>query len=84
MSSSDIISINRLTLILEIIGQCDVKHMMTLPIKNYSDKYRPTSALKVLTYIITSIPAPPLRLDAKLMIMSVLSFKTDVIFYLSK
>jgi hypothetical protein len=34
MSQSDIVSTNEQTLILESIGQCDVKHIMTLPIKS--------------------------------------------------
>ena len=33
ISVSDIIAMNELTLILEIIAQCDVKHVMTLPLK---------------------------------------------------
>jgi len=33
ISLNDIISINKLILMLEIIGQCDVKHIMTLPIE---------------------------------------------------
>jgi hypothetical protein len=33
ISLSDIFSINQLILILKIIGQCDVKHVMMLPIK---------------------------------------------------
>jgi hypothetical protein len=62
---SDILSINEfeLTLILKIIGQYDVNHIITLPIK------RITSVLKVLTYIIVAI----------LVIMTVLAFKADVI-----
>jgi hypothetical protein len=62
---SDIFSIKELTDIymLNIIGQCDVKHIMTSPIKSE------TSELKVLTYSITSI----------LVIMSVSTFKTYVI-----
>ena len=43
ISLSHIVSINRLTLILKIISQCDVKHIMTFPIK------RITSVLKVET-----------------------------------
>jgi len=50
ISSSDFVGINELTLILKIIGQCDVKHIMTLPIKTI------TSVLKVSTYIITVRP----------------------------
>ena len=44
-----------LPLISPIIGQCDVKHIMTLPIKTV------TSVLKVLTYIITHCHSLPHR-----------------------
>jgi hypothetical protein len=33
ISPSDIIGIKEVTLILEIISQCDIKHIMLLPIK---------------------------------------------------
>ena len=62
---SDIVSINKLTVILKNIGKCDVKHIMTLPIK------RITSVLKVLTYIITNIKAHPVGLSVIIVIMSV-------------
>jgi hypothetical protein len=61
-----------LTLILKIIGQCDVKHILMSPIKSIR------SVLKILSYIITSIPVGPVGLAA---IMSVLTFKTAVILY---
>jgi len=44
-------------MILKIIGQCDVKHIMTFPIKTI------TSVLHVSTYIITSITAGTIGLD---------------------
>jgi len=46
ISTSDSVSISELTLILKIIGQCDVKQIMILPIKTM------TSVLKVSTYIL--------------------------------
>jgi hypothetical protein len=54
------------TQILKIIGQCDVKHIMMLPIKTI------TSDLKVSTYIITMsmITESPLGLTAILVLMS--------------
>jgi len=66
-----------LTQILKIISQCDIKHMMMLPIK------RITSVLMILTYTITSIVARPNGLSAILMIMimCVSTFKTAVIPY---
>jgi len=48
ISSSYIVSINKITLILTIISQCEVKHDVTLPIKTI------TSILKVSTNIISS------------------------------
>ena len=33
ISPSDIVGIKEMTRILKIIGQCDVKHIMTVPIK---------------------------------------------------
>jgi hypothetical protein len=48
-----IFSVSTYWLILKIIGQCDVEHIMMLPIKTM------TSDLKILTYIITSIATPP-------------------------
>jgi hypothetical protein len=43
-----------------------------------------TSVLKVSTYIITSITTRPIVLAVILAIMSVSTFKTDVILYLMK
>jgi hypothetical protein len=72
--SQMIFYINELTLILKIIGQCDVKHIMMLPFKTI------TWVLKVLTYYtITSIAACPTRLAMILVIMSVSTFQTDII-----
>jgi hypothetical protein len=96
---SDIISINQLTLILRIIGQCDVKHRELSPsVTSNTENYRPvwrqtyydvdnknnSSSLKVSTYIITSIAASPIRLAALLAITSVLSFITAVILSVSQ
>ena len=64
-----------LTLILKIIGQCDVKHILTSQIKTIMP------ILKISTYIITSITARPVRLASILAIMSVSTFKADVILY---
>ena len=58
------VSNNKLTLILKIIYQHDIKHIMTLQINIISD-------LKVTTTIITTITAHPIRLAAKPAIMSV-------------
>jgi len=58
-----------------LVGQFDVKHIITLSIK------ATTSVLKVLTYIITSITAHPIRLTVILAIMSVSTFNSDVILY---
>ena len=60
-----------------LVGQFDVKHIITLSIK------ATTSVLKVLTYryIITSITARPIRLSAILAIMSVSTFNSDVTLY---
>ena len=69
----DIVSINQLTLIVNIISQRDIKHFMTLLIyKNI------TSVLKVFTNI-TSITTRPIGLAAILLRMSVLTFKTDIL-----
>jgi hypothetical protein len=76
ISSSDIVSINLMTLILENISQCHIT--IWYLISNTTI----TSILKLLTNIITSIIARPIRLAAKLVIMSVSTFKTDVILYL--
>ena len=64
ISMSDNVSSIELTLILEIIVQCDVKHMMMLLIKTI------TSLLKVSTYIITSNPTHRTGLALILAIMS--------------
>jgi hypothetical protein len=53
-----------LTLILKIMGQCDVKHILTSPIKTR------TPVLKILTYIIICITARPVRLAAILACVS--------------
>jgi hypothetical protein len=76
-SPSDIVSINERIMILTIIGQCDIRHIitLTLPIKDI------TSVLKVSTYIITSISNCPISLDAILVIMSLLTLKTAFILY---
>jgi hypothetical protein len=66
-----------LNLILKINSQCDVKHILTSPIKTI------TSVLKILTYIITSITARPVGFAEIVVIMSVSTFKTDVILYIS-
>ena len=34
ISPSDIVNLNELTVMLKIIGQCDIKHIMTLTMKN--------------------------------------------------
>jgi hypothetical protein len=62
-----------LTLILKIIGQCDVKHILTSQIKTIMP------ILKISTYIITSITGRPVRLSSILAIMFVSTFKTDII-----
>ena len=61
---------------METIGQCDVRHIMTLQIKLIM------SALKVLTYIITSITARPIDLSAILVIISVLGLHNCRIQYI--
>jgi hypothetical protein len=66
----DIFGINELTLILIIIGQFDIQYIMMLLINTI------TVDLKVLTYIITSIAA------SSIVIMSVSTFKEDVIQYI--
>jgi hypothetical protein len=71
-SPSDIVSINERILILTIIGQCDIRHIMTLTlltiigqcdIRHIMTLTLPikdiTSVLKVSTYIITSISNQP-------------------------
>jgi hypothetical protein len=59
------------------IGQSDVNHIMTSLIKTIMP------VLKISTYFITRITACPVRLAAILAIMSVSTFKTAVILYLS-
>jgi hypothetical protein len=56
------------------IGQSDVKHIMMSPIKTITSRQ---------TDIITNIPAHPIELAEILAIMSVSTFKIDVILYLS-
>jgi hypothetical protein len=77
-SQSDIVGINALILILKIIGQCDIKHIITLPIKTR------TSVLNISIYIITSITARPIWLAAILPIMSLLTSITAVTLYIIK
>ena len=67
--------VQELTLTLKIIGQCDVKHILTSQIITIMP------VLKISTYIITSIAARPVRLAVILAIMSVTTFKTTVILY---
>jgi hypothetical protein len=62
---------------LKIIGQRDVKHIMTLMVKII------TSVLNVSTNIITSITVGLIRLAAILSIMSVSTFITAVFLYVS-
>jgi len=61
----------------KFIGQSDVKHIMTSPIKTI------TSVLKASTDIITNIPVCPIGLAEILAIMSVSTFKIYVILYLA-
>ena len=58
------------------IGQCDLKHIKTLPIKNND------VSNVVNNHMITIITALPVRLDAILTILSVSNFKATVILYL--
>ena len=76
ISPSDIVSINKPTLILKNISLCDIKHIMTLPIKTI------TSVFKISTNIITSIAARSIRLGVIPVIMFVSTFKTDIILYI--
>ena len=62
---------------MKIIGQRDVKHIMTLMVKII------TSVLNVSTNIITSITVGLIRLAAILSIMSVSTFITAVFLYVS-
>ena len=66
-----------LNLILKINSQCDVKHISTSLIKTI------TPVLKILTYIITSIAAHPVGFAEIVVLMSVSTFKTAVILYIS-
>ena len=59
------------------IGQSDVKHIMTPPIKTIM------SILKAYTNINKNIPACPIELAEILAIMSVSTFKIAVILYVS-
>jgi hypothetical protein len=68
--------VQELTRIMKIIGQCDIKHVLTSLIKTT------TPVLKISTYIITSITACPVELAVILAIMSVSTFKTAVILYI--
>ena len=72
---SDVVGINEVTLILEIIGWFEVKHILMLQVKTM------TLVLKVSTYITTSITARPFRLAAILVIMSITTLKWTVILY---
>lgn len=57
----------------KFIGQSDVKHMMMSPLKTI------TSVLKASTDIITNIAALPMGLTKILAMMSISTFKIDVI-----
>jgi len=70
---SDIVSLSEMTLILKFICQCDVKFIMTLLTKTIM------SVLNVIIYIIICVTARPIRLAVILVIMSVSTFKTDII-----
>ena len=59
----------------QFIGQSDVKHIMISPINTI------TSVLKASTDSITNIPARSIGLAEILAIMSVSTFKIDVILY---
>ena len=73
ISTRDIFTINELTLILKVIGQCDVEAIMALPIKTI------TSVLEDSTNIATSIILLPVGLAVILVIMSVSTFIIGVI-----
>lgn len=73
ISQSDIVTINRLTLIVEFIGRCDIKHILMLQIKTIINS----------VHNITNITAHCIRLTAILVTMFVSTFKTDSILYLS-
>ena len=59
----------------KFIGQSDVMHIMTSPIKKI------TSVLKASTEIITNIPPRHIRLAEILVVMSVSTFKIAIILY---
>jgi hypothetical protein len=61
---------------METIGQCDVRHIMTLQIKLIM------SALKVLTYIITSITAHPIDLSVIISVLGLHNCRIQYIIYL--
>jgi hypothetical protein len=65
-------------MMLKIIGQSDVNDIMPLQMKTM------TTVLKILTSTISSITALLIGLAVILAIMSVSTFKTDVIQYLLK
>ena len=65
-SLSDIVTIKKLTLILEIIGQCEVKHILMLQIKTIINS----------VHNITNITTHRIRLAAILVAMSVSTFIT--------
>ena len=71
---SDILNINKLTVILKMISQSDIKCIMTLSMNTIA------SVLKVSTYIITSITARPIRLAVILAVMSVSAIIIVVIY----
>jgi hypothetical protein len=60
----------------KFIGQSDVKHIMTSPIKTI------TSVLKAWIDIITNITDRPIALTEILVIMSASTFKIAVILYI--
>ena len=57
-------------------GQCDVKYIMTLPIKTIM------SVLKISTYFITRSTTRSIRFDTILVIMSISTFKANNILYI--
>ena len=71
ISVCNIVSINELTLILKIISHCNVKSIMMLLIKSNVS----------LEGLDTSVTSGPIRLTTILVIMLVLTFKTDIILY---
>jgi hypothetical protein len=73
-TNTDMVSIN--VLILNNVGQCDVKSWPLMPIKTI------TSVLKVSTCMITNMTARPIRLAEILMIMPISTIKAAVILYI--